>query len=205
MIHIFGDSHGMYNYARIKYNVINHSESSITMHRVGRDKLNYINFKNYFINDGDVIIYQFGEIDTRCHIGKQESIGRNFDEITSELIENYINSIKENISYYNNLKIIIGSIPPPMSKVKYENKYGPIDHEFPFVGTDEERVRNTMRMNNLLLTKCKENNFYFLDYYNDYKDENGLLIYEYSDEMVHIIKNEFLLEKLYEIIDKLNM
>jgi hypothetical protein len=54
-IHIFGDSHGNANFSNIKYNnVINHSSPSITMYRVGRDGLEYINFKS--IKDKDINI-----------------------------------------------------------------------------------------------------------------------------------------------------
>jgi hypothetical protein len=71
MIHIFGDSHANNNFNNIKYNnICNHYQNSITMHRVGRDNINFINFINYNINNNDIVIYQFGEVDCRCHIGR---------------------------------------------------------------------------------------------------------------------------------------
>ena len=55
-----------------------------------RKKLNFINFRSYGIKDNDIVIYQFGEVDCRCHIGKQLLLNRSLNEITLELINNYI-------------------------------------------------------------------------------------------------------------------
>ncbi len=204
MIHIFGDSHANNNFKNLKYNnVLNHYLNSITMHRVGRDKLNFINFKSYGINDNDIIIYQIGEVDCRCHIGKQLLLQRDFETIINELVNNFIDSIKENLNNYNNLKIIICCIPPPMNQQYFENIYGPITHEFPFIGTNLERIEYTKKVNNLLKTKCLENSFYFLDYYNFYTNDEGTLKTELSDNICHISQNEFVLNELYKIIDKL--
>ena len=158
----------MFNFTNIKYDVKNNYQFSITMHRVGRDKLNFINFRSYGIKDNDIIIYQFGEVDCRCHIGKQLLLGRKIDEITLELINNYINSINENLIGYQNIKIIICCIPPTMNQQYYENLHGPITHEFPFVGINEERIKYTLLVNDLLKKKCIEKSYYFFDYYNHY-------------------------------------
>ena len=204
MIHIFGDSHGNFNFKNIKYdNIKNNYQNSITMYRVGRDKLNFINFRSYGINDNDIIIYQFGEIDCRCHIGKQLLLGHNLNEIIIELINNYFISIKDNLEKYNNLKIIISCIPPPMNKEYYESIHGPVTHEFPFFGSNEERSKYTTLMNNEIQKYCILNNFYFLNYYDDYIDINGLLKIELSDNICHINKNDKLLDLLYKIIDNL--
>jgi len=199
MIHIFGDSHGDYNFRNIKRECINHYQMSITMHKVGRQGLNYINFNNYNINNGDIIIYQFGEIDCRCHIGKQLKLNRHLDEIVNELISNYINSIKYNIGD-RNLKIIVCCIPPTMNQEKYESKHGKITHEFPFVGTDKERVFFTNYLNKELEKQCEINGFYFFNYYTDYEDIDGTLKYELTDRCVHIQHNDKILERLYKLI-----
>jgi hypothetical protein len=149
------------------------------------------------------VIYQFGEVDCRCHIGKQLLLGRTLDEIIIELINNYINSINENLIGYNNIKIIICCIPPQMNQQYFENIHGPITHEFPFVGTNEERSKYTLLMNELLKISCQKNNYYFFDYYENYVDENGLLKIVLSDNICHIHKNDKLLEKIYKIIDNL--
>ncbi len=204
IIHIFGDSHARHNFNNIKYqNIVNNYKNSITMHRVGRDKKEFINYKLYDINNNDIIIYQFGEVDCRCHIGKQLLLNRKLEDIISELVNNYIDSIKINIQEYNNLKIIICNIPPPMNNEYYEKLHGPITHEFPFIGTNLERANYTIKVNEMLKNKCEENNFIFLDYYNFYKNENGTIKTELTDNICHIVENNYILEKLYSIIDNL--
>ena len=202
---VFGDSHGMFNFKNIKYNnVINHASPSITMHRVGRDKLEYINFKSYNINDNDLVIYQFGEVDCRCHIGKQLLLNRTLYDIITELINNYIESIKINIKKYNKITIIVCSIPPTMCQNYYENIHGLITHEFPFVGTDKQRGKYTLLMNEQLKKECINNNFIFLDYYDYYKSSDNLLKIELSDNICHINDNNNILNMLYTIIDNIN-
>jgi hypothetical protein len=201
MIYIFGDSHANFNFKNIKYqNVINNYQNSITMHRIGRDKLN---LSSYGIKNNDIIIYQCGEVDCRCHIGKQLLLGRQLNKIIYELTNKFIKSIKDNLKKYDKLEIIICCIPPPMNQEYYENLHGPITHQFPFVGTESERINYTILMNNKLQKYCKKNNFYFLNYYDDYKNINGNLKVEISDNICHINKNDIVLQKLYNIIDNL--
>jgi hypothetical protein len=202
-IHIFGDSHALFNFMNSKYNnIINNYKFSITMHRVGREKQNFINFDLYQIKNNDIIVYQYGEVDCRCHIGKQLLLNRKLDEIVNELVNEYIDSINFNLKKYVNLKIIICCVPPTMDQQYYESINGPITHEFPFVGSNDERKYYTELVNNLLKKKCTENNFIFFDYYDIYND-NGTLKIELSDNICHISKNDLLLNKFYNIIDNL--
>lgn len=198
MIHIFGDSHANFNFRNLKYTNYNYYANSTTLHRVGRDKLDLINFKNYNINNNDLVVYQFGEVDCRCHIGKQLLLNRDLTDIINELVDNYIESIKTNIHDYNNIQIIICCIPPPMDRDYYENKYGPITHEFPFVGTNEERIQYTKLMNKRIEESCTANNFIFFNYHYLYSN-NGLLKLELSDDICHIKDNTVLLEEFYKI------
>jgi hypothetical protein len=230
MIHIFGDSHGDFNFRNIKYgNVKKHYRYSTTMHRVGRDKTKFIDFKYYDIHENDIVIYQFGEVDCRCHIGKQLLLGNHIDTIINELIHNYFESIKINIqnmkniqdtkniqdSYIpfistrisnknrsNKLNIIVCCVPPTMNQSYHENIHGKITHEFPFVNSDEERINYTKKMNQKIKEYCQLNNFHFLDYYDNYLNTEGTLNVELSDDICHIKKNEYILEELYKIIDK---
>jgi hypothetical protein len=199
MIYIFGDSHANFNFRNLKYTNCNKYENSITLHRIGRDKLNIIDFKTHNIKDNDVVVYQFGEVDCRCHIGRQILLNRDLNEIITELVDNYIDSIKINMHNYNNVKIIICSIPPTMDRVYYESKYGPITHEFPFIGTNEERIYYTNLMNQYLKESCANNQYIFFDYHNLYSI-NGLLNIELSDDICHIKENTKLLDELYKIL-----
>jgi hypothetical protein len=67
------------------------------MHRVGRDKLTYIDFKKYKITPTDMVVYQFGEVDCRCHIKKQMDKGRSLSEIVENLVTPYLESIEQNV------------------------------------------------------------------------------------------------------------
>lgn len=116
------------------------------------------------------------------------------------MVSNYFNTIYNNIKKYK--KIIIGSITPPINKDKYESIHGPITHEFPMLGTDDERVLYTRLMNNKLNEYCIKFNYTFLDTYSHYSDENGLLIFDKSDTNCHIIDNKYIHMMLKNIIDK---
>jgi hypothetical protein len=201
MIHIFGDSHANFNFRNLKYMNYNYYANSTTLHRVGRDKLDLINFKNYNINNNDLIVYQFGEVDCRCHIGKQLLLNRSISDITNELVVNYIDSIKIN-THDRSVNIVVCCIPPQMDNVYYESKHGPITHEFPFVGTNDERIYYTKLMNQLLKESCKINNYIFFDYHDMYSN-NGLLNIELSDDICHIKDNTKLLDEFYKIIENL--
>jgi len=202
MIHIFGDSHADFCFRNLNHEHKNHFIRSITMHRIGRDQFGGIDFAKYDIQDGDMVIYQVGEVDCRCHIYRQLQTGRPLDIITSELIDNFIASIKLNNSRYKSLKIIICCIPPPICKDYYESIHGPVTHEFPFLGSDEMRSYYTIRMNKLLKDACIENNMTFLDYYEKYTNEHNLLRVELSDNICHIRENQMILTVLDEIILK---
>ena len=115
------------------------------------------------IDINDIIIYQFGEVDCRCHIGKQLLLNRDLNDIIEDLISKYIDSININLKQFSNssIKIIICSIPPTMDKEFYEKLHGPITHEFPFVGDNIQRSIYTKLMNNTLKKYCNLNNFYY--------------------------------------------
>jgi hypothetical protein len=196
MIYIFGDSHASTNF---KYLNLNYEhkicfEGGVTMHRISRDR-QIINFDNTFNNENNIFVLCYGEVDCRCHIGKQILLGRNLEDICNSLVNGYIDVIKTNITKYH--KIIICSIIPPMKKELYEKNH----HDFPFIGTDNERVIYTKLMNKLLKDQCDTNQFIFLDIYDYYSNEDGTLNYELSDKCVHIEDNAYIHYKLSEILE----
>jgi hypothetical protein len=68
-IHVFGDSH-VSEFSNIPGCLL-HYVGPITMHRIGRDGLNFLDMTSYGVQENEVAIFVFGEIDCRCHIGKQ--------------------------------------------------------------------------------------------------------------------------------------
>lgn len=197
MLFVFGDSHAEFNMKGFPLQHHNLRQYSITMHRIGRDN-QIINFINFFNNPQSTFLLFYGEVDCRCHIGKQIALGRKLDEIVEELVSNYFRTIKNNITKYK--KIIIGSVTPPSRKDKYESIHGPITHAFPFVGTDEERALYTRLVNEKLKEYCEKYKYTFLDLSSYYTDTDGMMIFEKSDTNVHIRDNKYIHDKVIELM-----
>jgi hypothetical protein len=197
MIHIFGDSHGLNtlkNLNTLNIPTINQSLPSITMYRIGRDNI-IINFYKNNIKQNDIICLLYGEVDCRCHVKKQVDLGRIENDVIKSLVEDYFKTIKNNI---NNIKVIIFGVIPLIKKYEYEKLNGPITHEYPFLGTDEDRVRITNYMNMLLEQYAINNNYYYFYPYESYKNNDGTLNFELSDKICHINDNTNILKLFYD-------
>ena len=171
------------------------------MFRIGRDNI-IINFNKNEVNINDIIVLVYGEIDCRCHIKRQINMGNNEDEIINELVNNYFITIKNN-TIDCGLKIIIVGVIPPTKQSDYETLHGPILHEFPFVGSDENRVRYTNKLNKLLEEISNKNGYIFYNPYYYYTRDDGTLKYELSDSTVHLGNNSFFLEKFIELYNNI--
>ena len=193
MIYIFGDSHADFNFRNFSMSHSNKTEMSITMHRIGRDN-QIINFDSSMNDIQNTFIFLYGEVDCRCHITRQLGQGRQLDEICLTLVDQYFKTISNNCQQYK--KIIICSITPPIRKKEYEDKHGPVTHEFPFLGTDAERVSYTKKMNQLLHNYCIKHNFIWVDTYPLYARDDGTLKWELSDGICHIKNNTYFLEQI---------
>jgi len=199
MIYIYGDSHAHFSFKNLTLPHYNLWRASITMHRVGRDNkiINFIN-ADFLQNNNNIIIFAYGEVDCRCHIQRQIDMGRVEDEIINELVTNYIRTIKSNITAAN-VKVIIVGVIPPTKQTDYEGRHGPITHEFPFVGSDENRVRYTRKMNNLLEELANNNNYIYFNPYSYYTRDDGTLKYELSDLNVHLGDNSQFLKNFNDL------
>ena len=197
MIHIFGDSHSQYSFNNLELQYIDNSWSSITMFRIGRDNI-IIRFNKNNIKPNDIIIIGYGEVDCRCHIQKQIDLGNNEDSVITELVNKYFISLKNNINCSK--KIIIVGVIPPTNKDEYEQKNGPITHEFPFIGKDCDRVRYTKKVNILIEELCINNEYIYFNPYDYYTREDGTLKSELSDSNVHLGDNSIFLEKFMNLV-----
>lgn len=202
MIYIYGDSHASYSFKNLKINYTDLHENSITMYRIGRDNM-IINFNKDIIKNGDIIVLSYGEVDCRCHIQKQIDLGKNEDDIINELVNDYFKTIKNNIKDLD-VKIIIVGVIPPTKQYDYEILHGPILHEFPFVGSDEDRVRYTNKVNKLLEEISINNNYIYFNPYSYYTRSDGTLKFELSDNSVHLGNNSFFLEKFIDLYKKIS-
>jgi len=196
MIYIYGDSHAHFSFKNLNLKYKDLHCSSITMFRIGRDNV-IINYdKNTITSENDMIIISYGEVDCRCHIQRQINNGKDEDDVINELVDKYFLTIINNI--VGKSKIIIVAVIPPTKRNDFEKIHGPILHEFPFVGKDEDRVRYTNKVNNKLEEYSNKNNYIYFNPYAYYTREDGTLKHELSDTNVHLGDTSHFLEKFYE-------
>lgn len=177
-----------------------HWLGSRTMHRVGRDGLSGLNIKRFGVKEGDVVVFLFGEVDVRCHIGKQrDQFKRSQAEVIQTLASNYLRTIYENKRQYKNITCIVASVTPPCDR-----GYNP---SYPFYGPLQDRVRITQELNEALSLHGQRLGIHFLDIYSMYAQEDGSLGVALSDGIVHISPrhNGPIKEKLVDILIENNM
>jgi hypothetical protein len=197
MIHIYGDSHAKMSFTNLKLPYNDLHLSNVTMFRIGRDNM-IINFNKNMIKTGDILVMVYGEIDCRCHIQRQIDLGKNEDDLINELVNKYFNTIKNNTSDLH-VKIIIVGVIPPVKREEYEMLHGPITHEYPFMGTNENRVRFTNKVNKLLEEFANISNYIYFNPYSYYTRPDGSLKFELSDTCSHLRDNYVFLEKFVEL------
>ena len=188
-INIYGDSHAMLAFNNFTTNHRNLFEYAITMHRIGRDNFIY-NFHPSHNNSNTIFCLVYGDVDVRCHIGKQVLLGRDETTICSELVVQYFKAIQSTIRQYKAI-IIVGISPPVDSNDHTHSNHVPFI--VPFIGTNEERVRYTEIMNKLLKEYCIKYRYIYFNPYDFYRREDGCLKYELSDNCLHIGDNKHFL------------
>jgi len=202
-LNIYGDSHAFLLFRNLAKEHRNLFQFSKTMYSLGRDT--YItHFNECHNNTNTIFCFTYGEVDVRANIGKQVHYGRNHVTVCNELVDSYFLAIKSLIKEYK--AIIIVAIPPPCRKDEHiqcklhtEITGGPL----PFVGTDSDRVIYTQYMNTLLETACKTYGFVFFNPFESYTRADGTLMYEVSDNCIHIGKNDKFLIKFNALYDSL--
>ena len=178
-IHTIGDSHSYNGWS----GTIPHHLGPILCYSFGKEKLNRCDIRNYNIKHGDTIVFCFGEIDCRCHIHKHITSTIIYQDIIDNIIDNYFKAIELNVSISQiKLKnVCVYNVVPTIQKYNtFEN------HEYPYLGTDEERKQYVLYFNKKLKEKCIEKEYIFFDVYNNYIDKNGFLRKDLSDGNVHI-------------------
>jgi hypothetical protein len=147
------------------------------MHRIGRDKsiVNWIP-----CSPNDTIILAYGEVDCRGHIGKQIDLGRQEEDVITELTSEYIDTIRRVVTGH----VVVVAVIPPTTHAEYRAENP--DGGFPFVSSDADRVRYTKKVNQSLAVLCKQNGFVLFDPYGPYTREDGCLRRELSDGNVHV-------------------
>lgn len=194
VFHTIGDSHCKFGFQNINDIKINHLGSKLCF-SIGRDGLNILDIRKLGVKDNDTVLFSFGEIDCRCHINRQVvKFRKDYKKVIDEIIDNYIKVLNENVSFFNKLNVVLYNILPPADNTIISSA-----RCYPFLGTNEERISYVKYFNEKLKDISDKNNFIYLDIYDCYANEKGLINKEYSDGHVHIKNEVFLRDKLIEL------
>ncbi len=215
-VHVFGDSHAYFCFSNKNRGTFDENSSfcmklddgdfcapfyihhlgPITMHRVGRDGFGILDIRGH-VKDGDTVVFSFGEIDVRCHIGKQrDAQGRSADEVIKTLVSSYLKTISENVHKYKKLDVVIlGPVPPSdMGHTAF----------FPVYGSLSERVLLNSLLNDALKAEIDKTDFHFLDIRDLFQNSEGSFELSLSDGSVHvnIAYNRVIKERLFSLVSK---
>lgn len=217
-VHIFGDSHAYFCFSNASVPsvfaensvfCIDQTDSAscrpisihymgpVTMHRVGRDGLQALDIRNS-VQEGDTVVFVFGEIDVRCHIGKQrDEKERAQQDLIQELVQGYMKTIAENVSTYSSIDIVIMSPVPPMDTP-------PEKISLPIYGSLQDRVTVNNALCDELKYLCDVKGYYFLDIRPEFANFDGSLNWDLSDGIVHVAlaHNHIIKEKLFLLTGK---
>ena len=200
MLFIYGDGHANHGFKNLSIPYNDYHDSSVSMHRVGRYNT-IVNLNNNDHDSNSIICLVYGELDCRSIIQRHIDMGRDENDVISDLVINYFLTIARNIQISK--KIIVTAIIPPTRQNEYETEHGPILGEFSFVGSDEDRVRYTKKINSLMKDLCISNEYIYFDPFDFYKNEDGTLKHELSDNGVHIGDNGYFIEEFLEIYNNI--
>jgi hypothetical protein len=185
-IYTIGDSHSVSGWYKIPNVSWNHL-GPILAFSIGRDKNLRIKIERFNFKMGDTVVFSFGEIDCRCHVFKycvdgNQNTSKTYKQIIFTIVSNYISAIKEIMRNYLYIRTCIYSIVPPI----HINDGYSINEEFPFLGSDEQRLAYTSYFNELLSIFCFEYGFTFIDIQEAASNSDGFLNAELSDGSIHI-------------------
>lgn len=187
-----GDSHSRFGWNMER--VCNHYMGSVLCHTIARDGSRRCDLRRIKgLEDGDVVIFCFGEIDVRCHVHKHILPECSFQQVIQHLVERYLKSISEIVSSSQKKCLRVGVyniVPPSRKSITHENIH------YPYNGTDEDRKAYTLYFNERLREECKAYDFTFVDIYDHYTDKEGFLNPVLSDGSIHISDGRFLDEFL---------
>jgi hypothetical protein len=189
-IHTIGDSHAIFGWPSwVKV----HWLGPVLCHSFGTDPIGRCKTTDFNLQNGDTLIFCFGEIDCRCHVHKYVSESKSYKEIIDELVKDYIEAIHTVVAssgiQYKNI-FIYNVVPTVKKEIIRENP------EYPHLGTNAERKEYVLYFNSLVSKACSENGFKYFDIYEAYCDKEGFLQRNLSDGIVHITNGTYLEEYL---------
>jgi hypothetical protein len=191
-IHTFGDSHSSHGWVHlaeskaVPVEVVVHHLGPKLMYTFGKEKQGLLNLKNYEIQDGDAVVFCFGEIDCRCHVSKFDKDPGGYFEVIDKLVHEYIIAVEEIVGQLapRRIKTCIYNVVPTVEVGKSQKFNNP---DFPLLGTDEQRKLYVSTMNQLLKVACDSRGITFIDIFEHYVDSQGFMSpFPIGDGTVHI-------------------
>lgn len=177
---VFGDSHAHFCFSGIPRCRV-HWLRETTMHRIGRDGLSALDIREYGVPEQATVVFCFGEIDVRCHIGKQADLRNcSLEEVVADLVGRYEASILANTRVSSVARVAVSSVVPPTS-LHY-------DPTFPCYGTLEERISVTQALNRSLRDMTRKNGMSYIDLYAVFRNADGAMDERFRDGSVHVRK-----------------
>lgn len=183
-IHTVGDSH-CYNGWR---GVVTHHLGPLLCYTFGNQPFARCDLRHFGLQHGDSIVFCLGEIDCRCHVHKHVSDHCSYTQVIDALIERYLlaidmqlRALAEKQPLLQLHRVGVFNVVPPVRRLDvWENP------EYPYLGTDEERLAYVRYFNQQLALACLRKQFLFVDVYEQYADPQGFLRSDASDGNVHI-------------------
>jgi len=189
-VHTVGDSHSRFGWQSMRVPGVQihvHHIGPKLMHSFGRDGPPMLGGALRDVAAGSVVCFCFGEIDCRCHVHKQvEGQGRALDDVTSALVDAYMRAIAQTVDGQAWAVWVYNVVPAS------RRDSTPNNAEYPFLGTDAQRVAYTRAVNAHLRSACAERGHTFVDVHDAYADADGLLVKGLSDGCVHIADVRYL-------------
>ena len=201
-IYSVGDSHCYHGWQHVcipGLNIKTYKDFiSRTCSYFGFQKRDLVDLKKLGVQDGDIVSFLFGEIDCTCNIHK---FADQYKEVIDKIVENYFYAIQVNVEQFNDLIVLVTSITPPISKIRYKADRH-TDSLFPILGEDADRKKYVKYMNLKIKEYCSKYGYDFFDIHDIHCDENGLLITELSDQFIHIEDPRYIEQELIKLLEK---
>jgi len=182
LIHVIGDSH--VKAFRMNKSFVTHHIHGATANNLKRKNSTSHSNERLFsivgkINEKDIVMLAFGEIDCRIHVYYQ--FKKNGEKYTiSDLIDmtvsNYIEVLEQVREHVKNPCVY--SVAPSTT---VGNEY-----DYPYYADPEMRSEITRTFNARLEDFCKKNNFAYIDIYPNVSDESGFMLPEYTADKIHL-------------------
>lgn len=176
---VFGDSHSKACFSRILRCRVQWL-GPVTMHRVGRDGMAFLDIRRHGVRPTDTTVFVFGEIDVRVHVARQrDERGRPVEAEVDRLARAYVAAVAANRAASPHARTLVAAAIPPSDTLSTAQKY-------PIYGPLSERVDITRRLNAAVREHAAGAGIGFLDLYTPFAGPDGSLDIKYSDYDHHI-------------------